>query len=94
MQKQVLNKMWEDDVNFGDGCDKKYLIDTGMHLPIISTIFNGDVVCFDVKNEKTMTHFAVKNTNQMTTTVMLPFTVVMYHRMMMLLSQYGTKQLH
>ena len=56
--------MWKKCIDFTDGCDKEYWLDANLHLPIVSQMFNVNILLYDVDKNATAYFYKTKQTEK------------------------------
>ena len=54
IDREVKGRIWNKEEDFSDGCGEEHWVDANLHFPIISLMYNVNVVWFDVNIEKTV----------------------------------------
>ena len=60
IEVEVKNRMWKECIDFSDGCDEEYWLDANIHLPIVSHMFNVNILLYDVDENRTTYFYETK----------------------------------
>ena len=52
--------MWKECIDFSDGCNEEYWLDANIHLPIVSYMFNVNILLYDVDENRTTYFYETK----------------------------------
>ena len=53
IDKEIKGRIWNKNVDFSDGCSREYWVDASLHFPIVSRMFDVNIVWFDINQEMT-----------------------------------------
>jgi len=62
IDKEVKGKIWNKSLDFSNGCGAEHWVDANLYFPIISCMYNVNVVWFGVNIEKTV--FVIRKGNK------------------------------
>ena len=65
-KRQIMNRIWDENIDFNDKCENEHYFETGTIMPIVSKMFEINVICYGVETENIMTTACGKKDNRQT----------------------------